>query len=124
MKKEQFNTVIIGAGQAGLAAGYYLSRIKNDFIILDEGNQIGDSWRQRWNSLRLFTPSQHDGLPGFPFPAVRGTLPTKEEMADYLSNYAKKYSLPVQYRTKEIELNKTSNNYEIITPKEIFMLIM
>jgi len=67
--------------------------------------------------LRLFTPSQHDGLPGFPFPAARGALPTKEEMADYLSNYAKKYSLPVQSRTKVIELNKTSNNYQIITSK-------
>lgn len=117
MKKEQYSTVIIGAGQAGLAAAYYLSKIKDDFIILDEGNQIGDSWRHRWDSLRLFTPSQHDGLPDFPFPANRGTLPTKEEMADYLSNYAKKYSLPVQSDTKVIELNKISDSYEIITSK-------
>jgi len=117
MEKEQFSTVIIGAGQAGLAAAYYLSKINDDFILLEEGNQIGDSWRQRWDSLRLFTPSQHDGLPGFPFPAIRGTLPTKEEMADYLSNYANKFSLPVQLDTKVIELNKTTDRYEIVTSK-------
>ncbi len=117
MKKETYGTVIIGAGQAGLAAAYYLSKINDDFIILDEGNQIGDSWRKRWDSLRLFTPSQHDGLPGLPYPAIRGTLPTKEEMADYLSDYANKYSLPVQFDTKVIELNKTSDRYEIVTSK-------
>lgn len=117
MEKEKFCTVIIGAGQAGLAAAYYLKKIDNDFILLDEENHIGDSWRQRWDSLRLFTPSQHDGLPGFPFPVVRGTLPTKEEMADYLSDYATKFSLPVQLDTKVFELNKTSDGYEITTSK-------
>lgn len=117
MKKEQFSTVIIGAGQAGLAAAYYLRKINDDFIILDEENQIGDSWRQRWDSLRLFTPSQYDGLPGFPFPDNRGSLPTKDEMADYLLHYSNKFSLPVQLDTKVIELNKTSDRYEITTSK-------
>jgi putative flavoprotein involved in K+ transport len=115
MKKEKFKTVVIGAGQAGLAAAYYLRKINDDFIVLEEGNQIGNSWRQRWDSLRLFTPSQHDGLPGFPFPAIRDTLPTKDEMANYLSDYANKYSLPVQFDIKVIELYKASDNYEIIT---------
>ena len=119
MKKEQFSTVIIGAGQSGLAAAYYLNKLNDDFIILDEENKIGDSWRQRWDSLRLFTPSQHDGLPGFPFPAIRGTLPTKEEMADYLSEYMKKFSLPVQFETKVLELSKISDTYVISTSKGI-----
>ncbi len=114
---EHFGTVIIGAGQAGLAAAYYLRKIEDDFIVLDEGDQIGDSWRQRWDSLRLFTPSQHDGLPGFPFPAVQGTLPSKTEMADYLANYAKKHSIAVQLSTKVVELNKSAGGYEIITSK-------
>jgi len=115
MEKEQFSTVVIGAGQAGLAAGYFLKNIKEDFIILEKGHQVGDSWRQRWDSLRLFTPSQFDGLPGFPFPAIRGTLPTKEKMADYLFNYSTKFSLPVKLNTKVIELLKTSEGFEIIT---------
>jgi len=117
MEREKFSTVVIGAGQAGLAAGYFLRKLNEDFIILDQGRQVGDSWRQRWDSLRLFTPSQHDGLPGFPFPAIRGTLPTKEDMADYLFNYAAKFSLPVELNTKVIELRKTSEGYEIITSK-------
>lgn len=117
MEKEHLSTVIIGAGQAGLAAAYYLKKLNDDFIILDEGNHIGDSWRQRWDSLRLFTPSQYDGLPGFPFPDNRGSLPTKDEMADYLLNYSNKFSLPVQLNTKVIELKKTSDYYEIITSK-------
>ncbi len=120
MKNDHFNSVIIGSGQAGLASAYYLRKINDDFIILDEGNQVGDSWRQRWDSLRLFTPSQHDGLPGFPFPAKRGSLPTKEDMADYLFNYVKKFALPVQLDTKVIELLKTTDEYEIITSKGKF----
>ena len=115
MEKEKFNTVIIGAGQAGLAAGYYLKKTNDDFIILDEENETGDSWRKRWDSLRLFTPSEHDGLPGFPFPAKHGTMPTKEEMADYLSNYVIKFSLPVRLKTKVLELKKITDGYEINT---------
>jgi len=117
MQNKEYSTVIIGAGQAGLAAAYYLRKINDDFIILDEENRIGDAWRKRWDSLRLFTPSQYDGLPGFPFPAIRGTLPSKEEMAEYLSNYVKEFSLPVQFDTKVIELYKTVDRYEIITSK-------
>jgi len=115
MEKEKFSTVVIGAGQAGLAAGYFLKKQNEDFIILDQGQQVGDSWRHRWDSLRLFTPSQYDGLPGFPFPAIRGTFPTKENMADYLLDYTAKFSLPVQLNTKVLELLKTSDGYEIIT---------
>ncbi len=84
MAKDKFSTVVIGAGQAGLAAGYFLKKLNEDFIILDQVLQVGESWSQRWDSLRLFTPSQYDGLPGFPFPAIRGTFPTKDDTADYI----------------------------------------
>jgi putative flavoprotein involved in K+ transport len=117
MEKDKFSTVVIGAGQAGLAAGYFLKKINEDFIILDQEHQIGESWRQRWDSLRLFTPSEYDGLPNFQFPAIRGTFPTKDDMADYLFNYATKFSLPVELNTKVIELRKTVEGYEIITSK-------
>lgn len=115
INNQRVNSVVIGAGQSGLAAAYYLKKNNLDFIIIDEGIKVGDSWRLRWDSLRLFTPSQHDSLPGLPFPAVKGSLPTKEEMADYLAAYQIKFSLPVQLKTKVIELNKNSKGYEIVT---------
>ncbi|RPI26671.1 MAG: FAD-dependent oxidoreductase, partial [Chloroflexota bacterium] len=72
MEKERIDTVVIGGGQAGLTAGYYLARQKRDFLILDAHNRIGDSWRRRWDSLRLFTPTRFNQLPGMPFPARGG----------------------------------------------------
>ena len=117
MNKDQFSTVVIGAGQAGLSAGYYLKKINDDFIIMDEEEQIGDSWRKRWDSLRLFTPSQHDCLPGFPFPAKKGTMPSKDEMAAYLTNYVNKFSLPLELNTKVTELKKTADGYAVITSR-------
>jgi putative flavoprotein involved in K+ transport len=121
MDKVHVNTLIIGAGQSGLAAAYYLKKVNEDFIILEVEDQAGSSWRKRWDSLRLFTPAQHDSLPGFPFPSARGTLPTKNEMADYLSDYIKKYSLPVQFGTKVIELHNTKEGYQILTSKGNFI---
>lgn len=119
MGKKHFGTVVIGAGQSGLAVAYYLKKYNEDYIILDEGKNVGDSWRQRWDSLRLFTPSQHNGLPGLRFPSKRGYLPTKGEMADYLLNYVQKFSLHIQFNTKVIELLKTTDEYEITTPQGI-----
>ena len=81
---ERFETVIIGGGQAGLAAGYHLARRGRPFVILEGGERIGDSWRSRWSSLRLFSPARYDGLPGWRFPAPGWSFPTKDEMADYL----------------------------------------
>jgi putative flavoprotein involved in K+ transport len=109
------NTVIIGGGQAGLAAGYFLKRMNIRFIILDENQRIGDSWRKRWDSLKLFTPSQHDGLPGLPFPGAKGSFPGKDEMADYLERYAIEFSLPVQLNVKVNRLYSRNSHYEIET---------
>jgi len=115
MDKKNWSTIIIGAGQAGLAAGYYLKKTGEDFIILDEKARIGDSWRLRWDSLKLFTPAQYDGLPGFPFPSPYGTCPGKNEMADYLEKYAEKFAIPVQTNTKVVELSKVSDYFEVTT---------
>ena len=93
---ESFDTVVIGGGQAGLALGYHLARGGRDFVILDAGNRVGDSWRNRWDSLRLFTPAKYDGLPGMPFPGDRLTFPTKDGEADYLEAYAARFALPVR----------------------------
>jgi putative flavoprotein involved in K+ transport len=64
---ERFDTIVVGGGQAGLAVGYYLVEQGRKFVILDAGERVGDTWRRRWDSLRLFTPARYDGLPGMPF---------------------------------------------------------
>src|SRR5688572_13833875 len=89
------DTIVIGGGQAGLAIGYHLMRQGRDFAILDEHDRIGDAWRLRWDSMRLFTPAKFDGLAGMPFPGDRLGFPTKDEQADYLESYAARFRLPV-----------------------------
>src|SRR5918911_552046 len=81
---ERIQTIVIGGGQAGLSVGYHLARRGLPFLILDASERIGDSWRKRWDSLRLFSPARYDGLDGMPFPAPPFSFPTKDEMADYL----------------------------------------
>jgi putative flavoprotein involved in K+ transport len=93
---ERVNTVVVGGGQAGVSVGYHLKRVGVPFVILDAGERIGDAWRHRWDSLRLFTPARFDGLDGMSFPAGPFSFPTKDEMADYLETYARKFALPVR----------------------------
>jgi putative flavoprotein involved in K+ transport len=93
--REHVETVIVGAGQAGLSVGYHLARRKREFLILDANDRVGDAWRTRWDSLRLFSPARYDGLPGWRFPARGWSFPTKDEMADYLEAYAGRFDLPV-----------------------------
>lgn len=85
---ERYDVVVVGAGQAGLSMGYYLRRSGLRFLIIDASDRIGDVWRKRWDSLRLFTPAKLDGLDGLPFPASPNSFPTKDEMADYLESQA------------------------------------
>ena len=91
----RIQTVVIGGGQAGLSVGYHLAR-RGPSSSFSSRTAIGDSWRQRWDSLRLFTPARFDGLVGMRFPAPSDTFPTKDEMADYSEAYAAHFNLPVQ----------------------------
>lgn len=93
---ERVQTVVIGAGQAGLATGHHLQRLGVPFVILDAHERVGDNWRTRWDSLRLFTPARYDAIEGMPFPAPRTSFPTKDEMAAYLERYAAHFRLPVR----------------------------
>jgi putative flavoprotein involved in K+ transport len=93
---ERVQVVVIGGGQAGLSVGYCLARRGLSFVILEANARVGDSWRKRWDSLRLFTPAKYDGLIGLPFPAPAFSFPTKDQMADYLEHYAKHFELPVR----------------------------
>lgn len=109
------DTIVIGGGQAGLAAGYYLSKMKREFIILDAHEQTGDAWRRRWASLRLFTPAWLNGLPGMPFPGKPGHFATKDEVADYLRAYHKKFDLPVRHNCKVLRVTKKAEKFEVVT---------
>jgi putative flavoprotein involved in K+ transport len=110
---EWFETVIIGGGQAGVAAGYHLAQRGVPFVILDAGERIGDSWRNRWDSLRLFTPAHFNGLPGMPFPAPKWTFPTKDEFADYLESYAARFDLPVRTGVSVSGLRRDGDRYVV-----------
>lgn len=96
MTTQHIETLIIGAGQAGLATGYHLKQMGRPFLIVDSNEQIGDNWRQQWDSLKLYTPSKYDGLPGLPFPSDPWSFPGKDEVADYLEQYAVHWDLPVR----------------------------
>ena len=113
--QERFHTIVIGGGQAGLAAGFYLKRTGKDFIILDGNARTGDSWRQRWDGLRLFTPSKFNGLPGLPFPESANYLPKKDEVAEYLEGYAREFDLPVRHQVKVLELTRNGQEYKVKT---------
>lgn len=93
---ERTDTLVIGGGQAGLATAYELTRRGVPCLVLDASERVGDVWRERWESLRLFTPARYDGLPGMPFPAPPGSFPTKDAMADYLEAYAERFDLPLR----------------------------
>jgi putative flavoprotein involved in K+ transport len=93
---ERVETVIVGGGQAGLSVGYHLAQRGLPFVILDANERIGDSWRKRWDSLRLFTPARFSVLAGMPFPAPAHSFPTKDQVADYLEAYAARFDLPVR----------------------------
>lgn len=112
---ERFSVVVIGAGQAGLSVGYYLARLGLDFVILDAAERIGDSWRKRWDSLRLFTPARYDGLVGMAFPAPGSSFPTKDEMADYLEAYARRFALPVRTGTRVERVSRSGERYFVRT---------
>jgi putative flavoprotein involved in K+ transport len=96
---ERIETIVIGAGQAGLSAGYHLKQHGLPHAILDADERIGDHWRDRWDSLRLYSPARYDALPGMRFPAPSSHWPTGREMGDYLEAYARQFDLPVRSGT-------------------------
>lgn len=112
---ERFELVIIGGGQAGLAAGYWLAQQDIDFIILDANARVGDSWRQRWDSLQLFTPAKYSALPGLPFPGDPYRLPSKDDVADYLEWYAQIHDLPVRNDVRVSRMYREDGVYRIET---------
>jgi len=114
------DVIVVGAGQAGLAIGWYLARLGLRFLVLEASAELGRSWRSRWDSLTLFTPAQYDALPGMPFPAPADTYPTKEPVADYLRAYADAFRLPVRLNSRVTSLSRSGDGFEVRTADETF----
>lgn len=110
---EHYDVIVIGGGQAGLSVGYYLAQRGVRFVILDAEERVGDVWRKRWDSLRLFSPARFDALVGMPFPAPPDSFPTHDQMADYLEAYAKRFELPICSATRVDALARRGGRYLI-----------
>lgn len=108
---ERIQTVVIGGGQTGLSVGYHLARRDLPFVMLDSHQRIGDAWRHRWDSLRVFTPARFCGLDGLRYPGPRHHFPTKDEFADYLEGYARQFGLPVRTGVRVERVTKNGTGF-------------
>jgi putative flavoprotein involved in K+ transport len=95
-----YEVVVVGAGQAGLTMGYFLRRQGRRFVILERARQVAPAWRERWDSLTLFTPRRYSELPGLPFPGDPDGYPTRDEVIAYLDRYAETFGLPIEPNSK------------------------
>ena len=111
--------IVIGGGQAGLATSYELSQRGVGHLVLEAAATVGESWRSRWDSLRLFTPTRYDGLPGMPFPAG-SDFPSKDEMAAYLEAYASHFQLPVQLDVRVDRLTRSGSGFIVTAGAQRF----
>jgi putative flavoprotein involved in K+ transport len=120
MNRERIDTVVIGGGQAGLSVGYHLQRRGVPFVILDAGERIGDVWRRRWDSLRVFTPARYSSLDGLPFPAPPYSFPTKDAMGDYLEGYARHFALSVRCGVRVERLSRLGDRFLVVAHDQQF----
>jgi putative flavoprotein involved in K+ transport len=108
---KRVETLVIGGGQAGLSVGYQLAKSRMDFIIVDANERIGDAWRKRWDSLRLFTPARYNALNDMALPGPSHAFSTKDEVADYLEAYAARFELPVQTGVRVSRLSRNGQGF-------------
>lgn len=118
---KRYNTIVIGAGQAGLAMGYYyLKQLKQPFLILDKALEIGEEWSSRYDSLVLFSSRMYSSLPGLKLAGEAHELPMKNEISNYLKTYAETFHLPIQLNTEVIQVRKENNYFIIETKKQYY----
>jgi len=114
-KTERTEVIVIGGGQAGLAAGYFLTKARIPFLILDAEGRVGQSWRRRWESLALFTPARYSALPGLPFPGHPEHYAGKDEVAEYLENYARTFDMPIRHDSRVTSVVPCDAGYRVVT---------
>jgi putative flavoprotein involved in K+ transport len=107
------DVVVVGGGQAGLAIGYHLANQDRDFTILEAASEPAAAWRERWDSLKLFTSARYDALPGMDFPGNPDRYPTRDEVADYLTDYARHFDLPVELNSRVRAVRKQERGYVV-----------
>ncbi|GKU84076.1 NAD(P)/FAD-dependent oxidoreductase [Niallia sp. NCCP-28] len=118
-----YDTLIIGSGQAGISIGYYLKKTNQKFLIIDKASEIGDSWKERYDSLVLFTPRMYNSLPDIKMEGDPHGFPNKDEVADYLRNYVEEYDIPVRLHTEVINVIKQNETFIVKTKDEKFETI-
>src|ERR671938_644473 len=104
--RQHYEVVVVGGGQAGLAVGYFLAREGRRFVILERAAEIAPAWRERWDSLTLFTPRRYSSLLGLPFPGDPDGYPTRDEVIAYLERYVETFELPVQLNSEVGQLER------------------
>jgi putative flavoprotein involved in K+ transport len=109
--KGRYDLVVVGGGQAGLAIGYFLARQGRDFTILEAAEHPAAAWRERWESLRLFTSARYDALPGLAFPGDPDRYPSRDEVAEYLTDYARRFELPVELGSRVRSVSRANGAY-------------
>ena len=110
---EQRDVVVIGGGQAGLAVGYFLARQDRRFTILEAAGEPAAAWRERWDSLRLFTPVRRDSLPGRAFPGDPDSYPDRDQVVAYLEDYARHFELPVELDSRVLAVRGADDGFEV-----------
>jgi putative flavoprotein involved in K+ transport len=113
--EQRLDVVVVGGSQAGLGMAWHLAEQGRRFVVLEAGSEVGQVWRSRWDSLKLFTPAQYDALPGMAFPAPADTYPTKDPVADYLQAYAAAFDLPVRLNARVTDLRRVGDTFEVRT---------
>src|ERR687886_1014219 len=107
--REHYEVVVVGGGQAGLAIGYFLAREGCRFVVLERGADIAPAWRERWDSLTLFTPRRYSSLPRLPFPGAPDGYPTRDEVLAFLERYAETFELPIELNSEVRRLERVDD---------------
>ena len=115
-----FDVIVIGGGQAGLAMGYWLKQSTFSYLIVDKQESVGETWKNRYDSLVLFTPGQYNTLPGLSFPGEQRDYPSKDDVASYLQQYARTFHLPIQNQTCVQNVSKIGGVFSVKTDQGLF----
>ena len=111
--RNSHEVIVVGGGQAGLALGYHLAQRAKDFTILEAASEPAAAWRERWDSLKLFTSARYDGLPGMNFPGDPDRYPTRDEVSEYLAEYARRFDLPVELNSRVKAVRRQGDRFDV-----------